>query len=148
MLNHIRLREWDTLFKESSLQRSDYAKTLVSHNDYRNALKEQRIQIGDILAIKFYTDLDDKQYEFRKSFEVNQYDTDKDIINRHISKYYHWGKWLNHAICVYGSKIVNNESTTYYHGLSGKFLFSSLAEISIFQHQSQLNGCCANVCWL
>ena len=85
------------------------------------------IQVPDLLAIKFYTDLDDEQYEFRKSFrKENDNEADKDIIRRHTFKYYHWGKWLNHAITVYGHRINNDAPITYYHGLSDRFMFSSL----------------------
>ena len=38
---------------------------IVCHN---NIMKIQTIDIPDILAIKFYTDLDDAQYSFRTSF--------------------------------------------------------------------------------
>ena len=33
---------------------------------------------------------------------------DKSIIEQHIEQYYHWGKWLNHAISVYGKKMDND----------------------------------------
>eukprot|EP01084_Bolivina_argentea_P064235 117192_1 len=128
MMDIITINEWNAIYEAcAQLLMSEYAKRIIARNNHTNLLKIQPIQIGDVLAIKFYTDFDEEQYKFRKSFrKVCKNDTTKDIINRHISKYYFWGKWLNHAISVYGSKMNNkHEAATYYHGLSGKFIFSS-----------------------
>eukprot|EP01084_Bolivina_argentea_P224230 379221_1 len=120
MLNHVTIHEWNSTYEDAKeLMKSNQAKKLESK-------KEQRIQIGDMLAIKFYTDLDQAQRAFRQSFrkaDIN--DKDQDVIARHIDKYFFWGKWLNHAITSFGDKI-DNEKISYYHGLSGKFTFSSL----------------------
>ena len=127
MLSHIKVKEWDNIYEESiRLLNTYHAATFISREDHNNILTVQPMQIGDILAIKFYTDLTDQQKSFRQSFlSTSATDTDTDIIKRHVSDYYFWGKWLNHAITVYGEKI-NNDEDTYYHGLSKKLVFSSM----------------------
>eukprot|EP01083_Nonionella_stella_P198056 727535_1 len=114
--------------KASLLANSDEAKACVSTNNHNNIFKEQPIQIADILAIKFYTQMDEQQRAFRKSFrKISEKDTDREVIRRHIKEYYHWGKCLHHAITVYGETI-NNKTVAYYHGLKGQFMFSSLKQ--------------------
>ena len=130
MSNHIEITQWNALYEEAKkLMTSDFAKKYIAIKNHNNDLRVQPIGIGDILAIKFYTDFDELQRTFRKSFRKrHDTDTDKDIIDRHVSEYYFWGKWLNHAISVYGKKINNAKNITYYHGLSEKFVFSSLIQ--------------------
>eukprot|EP01084_Bolivina_argentea_P224227 379217_1 len=76
--------------------------------------------------------------------------TDANIIKTHIEKHYFWGKWLHHAITVYGNKI-NNDNVTYYHGLSAQFRFNSLrkdfniptsltTDLTVAQYFAQMNG--------
>ena len=112
MSNHIEITEWDALYEEAKeLMATKSAKKHIARKHYNNDLRVQPIGIGDILAIKFYTDFDDLQRTFRKSFrKTDDTDTDKDIIQRHLSDYYFWGKWLNHAISVYGKRINNADN--------------------------------------
>ena len=79
MLNNISIKQWNSLYEEADkLAKSEHAKKFKSKSNHNNILKVQQIQIGDILAIKFYTDLDDEQREFRKSFrrETLAFDND------------------------------------------------------------------------
>ena len=87
MLKHIQIETWKEKYEDSQkLMNSNLAKKLISKKHFYITLRKQHIQIGDILAIKFYTDLDDEQQEFRRSFRKQQdTDTDKDIIDRHIN---------------------------------------------------------------
>eukprot|EP01084_Bolivina_argentea_P295533 508820_1 len=66
---HITIDEWYDMYNEGErLIQHDNAKKCTAINNYNNILKIQQISIPDILAIKFYTDFDQQQHEFRKSF--------------------------------------------------------------------------------
>eukprot|EP01084_Bolivina_argentea_P052155 95823_1 len=128
MLTHIDIDQWNSIYEAATyLLRVNEARNHVeiSVNNHNNVLKEQYIQFGDILSIKFYTDLDEAQRKFRQSFRKLNGEDDKAVIKRHVNEYYFWGKWLHHAIEVYGHKI-DNEIHSYFHGLDQKFKFPSL----------------------
>eukprot|EP01084_Bolivina_argentea_P128859 227692_1 len=130
--NHIDMDTWNQMYAAAKTKaETEKAKECIAKYNHNNMLKIQQIQIADILAIKLYTDLDELQHEFRQSFSRKHGETDTDVIKRHISKYYFWGKWLHHAITVYGDKInnklkINNKKVAYYHGLSTELCFDSL----------------------
>ena len=44
---------------------------------------------------------------------------------RHCDNYYHWGRWLNDAIYLFGEEMKSNEKL--YHGLSIKMFFKSFS---------------------
>eukprot|EP01084_Bolivina_argentea_P082068 148603_1 len=125
-MHQIDISVWDNIYHEAQNKlNQDEARQLIAKNNLYNISKIQKISIGNVMAIKLYTDLDIAQSYFRKSFrKQHKYDTDKDIIKRHCDNYYFWGKNLNHAITIYGTKL--NENKTYYHGLNHYFMFPSL----------------------
>ena len=83
----------------------------------------QCIGMDCIVAILLYCNFDTLQNKFSETFRKrpNSKDTQQDVINRHCSNFYYWGRALYVAIEFFGQPMGTN--TVVYHGMCAYLLF-------------------------
>eukprot|EP01084_Bolivina_argentea_P252770 424388_1 len=85
----------------------------------------QRIKKRHLICIMIYTNFDDLQYEYTKTYrKLNENESDNDIKKRHL-EFVHLGKLLREAVETNGICVENGKTKTFFHGINRELLFTS-----------------------
>eukprot|EP01084_Bolivina_argentea_P160807 279990_1 len=84
------------------------------------------IGVDNIIAILFYCNFDTLQQQFRKTFrKINPYDSDEDIVQRHVRNFFWIGRALYVAVNYFGKRM--NKNSVVWRCFSSKILFANFA---------------------
>eukprot|EP01084_Bolivina_argentea_P256990 432865_1 len=97
---------------------SKYCK--MCKNFQKNNINKRSFKIYYVLAMVIYCNYTQLQYEFSKTYRENN---GKDHNN-----FYYWGKYLKICSIYFSSKMSEEPTNVYYHGISSKLYFQQAYE--------------------
>ena len=113
--------EW--MFK---LQKARYYAN--ASNTIRRKMNVSAMTIQHLLAMILYTDTNDLQNKLTSTYRAIKVNESKQSIMKRHREFYHWGKLLDEAVNVHGTRLERSEYKIFYHGVSFLYFDAFIAE--------------------
>eukprot|EP01084_Bolivina_argentea_P253102 425044_1 len=142
-LSVLNVSQFNNEYAKASIRLNSYhcKKYYPSHSIYHLKWITTHFSIQHILSLMVYCNFTDLQYEFTKTYRIGGNKCENTIYDRKIplkntiikdnnhSEFYHLGRNLNIAICLFGTKIRDGNITKFYHGCSEMLCFNRIVDI-------------------